>query len=176
MTYGGDYFAKYQVMDKTPMGLLLTNARINLVDEYYSGEDLIDIGIGGGVFVNCYGCAGYDVSAQAVEWLTQRGDYRDPYTVFPEAITCWDSLEHIPDPAALIKRVKKFVFVSMPIYKDEADCRASKHFKPGEHLHYWTDEGLINWFARLGFICIESNQIESDIGREGISSYVFKRF
>jgi hypothetical protein len=176
MTYEGSYFSKYQAMDMTDMGWSLTDARIKLVDKYYWGESLIDIGIGGGLFVSTIGCKGYDVCNQAVDWLKARNDYRDPYVCYPEAITCWDSLEHIPEPQELINRATRFVFVSMPIYKDRDDCINSKHFKPGEHLHYWTHNGLLDWFARLGFICLEHNQIESDLGREGISSYVFKRF
>lgn len=176
MTYDGDYFAKYQEMDKTLMGVALTCARVNMVNAYYHGEDNIDIGIGGGLFVTSLGGKGYDVSDNAVQWLKTQQIYQDPYETFPESITCWDSLEHIPDPEALVSRVKRFVFVSMPIYEDEAHCRASKHYKPGEHIHYWTHKGLIDWFARLGFIPMEFNQIESDLGREGINSYVFRRF
>ena len=63
----------------------------------------------------------------------------------------------------------------MPIYRDQAHCLASKHFKPGEHLHYWTREGLLLWMGRLGFVCIEHNDAESRIGREGIESFAFRR-
>jgi hypothetical protein len=176
MTYDGDYFAKYQDMDNTFIGLALTAVRVNMVNAYYHGDDNIDIGIGGGLFVFSLGCKGYDVSENAVQWLKIRQIYQNPYETHPESITCWDSLEHIPEPEALINRVKRFVFVSMPIYEDEAHCRASKHYKPGEHIHYWTHKGLIDWFARLGFILMESSQIESKLGREGINSYVFRRF
>ncbi|MGA4815970.1 hypothetical protein ACPA9J_15915 [Pseudomonas aeruginosa] len=68
-------------------------------------------------------------------------------------MTCWDSLEHIPEPEKLLDHVGEWLFVSMPVYKDQADCLKSKHFKPGEHLHYWSVRGLIGWFAKMNFGC-----------------------
>ncbi len=175
ITYDENYFKKYRAMDKTEMGAALTKARIGLVKEFYDSDYLIDIGIGGGIFVEQTGFLGYDVSDEAVKWLRKMDSYADPYECNPDAITCWDSLEHIPEPEALISQVRKFVFVSMPIYKNKADCLSSKHYKPGEHIHYWTHEGLIKWFEKRGFVCMEYNDIESHLGREGIISYVFQR-
>lgn len=175
MTYDGDYFAKYQEMDKTPMGEALTNARCEFVSAHHSGVGLVDIGIGGGRFVEQFECMGFDVSAQAVEWLKGRKAWHNVMWHGCDAITCWDSLEHIPDPDALINNVKSWVFVSMPIYLDKEHCLASKHYKPGEHLHYWTQDGLIKWFESLGFELFGLTNIESVLGREGITSYAFKR-
>lgn len=174
MDYTGDYFAKYQALDATPMGAALTKARCDFVAKHYEGQ-VVDIGIGGGRFVTEFGAAGYDVSAEAVDWLKAQDKYFDPYKHHTEAITCWDSLEHIPEPERLISMVGEWVFVSMPTYKNQRDCLASKHYKPGEHLHYWTERGFILWFARNGFACMDINDIESDLGREGITSFAFRR-
>lgn len=87
----------------------------------------------------------------------------------------WDSLEHIADPAALLARVRQWLFVSMPIYRDREHCLASKHFKPGEHIWYFTDAGFIRWASGLGFDLRERNRIESSIGREDVVSYSFRR-
>lgn len=175
MSYTGDYFAKYQEMDDTPMGEALTDARVEMVDDHYQGENIIDVGIGGGRFASLMMCNGYDVNPSAVKWLKDQGMFRDPYQTKAEVLTFWDSLEHIPDPAEIVRQARKWVFVSMPIYRDEEHCLASKHFKPGEHLHYWTHDGLIDWFARQGFVLVDHNSFESDLGREGIKSYAFKR-
>jgi hypothetical protein len=176
MEYSGSYFEKYVQMDQTPMGFQLTKARCNLVERHYQGTDIIDVGIGGGAFCIESGAYGYDVSQEAVQWLKERGTYLNPYESKCTALTCWDSLEHVLDPVALVQCAKKYVFVSMPIYKDREHCVNSKHFKPGEHLHYWTQDGLIDWFARLGFVCMEISGIETQLGREGIGSFAFKRF
>lgn len=174
MDYSGPYFEKYQALDATPMGAALTAARVDMVRRHFDGE-VLDVGIGGGRFVIESGGKGFDVNEEAVQWLKSRNAYADPYKGVA-AITCWDSLEHVPDPEALVRSVGEWVFVSMPVYKDQADCLKSKHFKPGEHLHYWSVRGLIGWFAKMNFGCVEINERESDLGREGITSFAFRRF
>ncbi|MFU5322062.1 methyltransferase domain-containing protein [Pseudomonas aeruginosa] len=174
MNYSGPYFEKYQALDATPMGAALTTARVDMVRRHFDGE-VLDVGIGGGRFVIESGGNGFDVNEEAVQWLKSRNAYADPYKGVA-AITCWDSLEHVPDPEALVRCVGEWVFVSMPVYKDQADCLKSKHFKPGEHLHYWSVRGLIGWFAKMNFGCVEINERESDLGREGITSFAFRRF
>ncbi|HBP6284445.1 TPA: methyltransferase domain-containing protein [Pseudomonas aeruginosa] len=174
MDYSGPYFEKYQALDATPMGAALTAARVDMVQRHFDGE-VLDVGIGGGRFVIESGGKGFDVNEEAVQWLKSRNAYADPYKGVA-AITCWDSLEHVPDPEALVRSVGECVFVSMPVYKDQADCLKSKHFKPGEHLHYWSVRGLIGWFAKMNFGCVEINERESDLGREGITSFAFRRF
>ncbi|HFN5073951.1 TPA: methyltransferase domain-containing protein [Pseudomonas aeruginosa] len=174
MDYSGPYFEKYQALDATPMGTALTTARVDMVRRHFDGE-VLDVGIGGGRFVVESGGKGFDVNEEAVQWLKSRNAYADPYKGVA-AITCWDSLEHIPDPEALVRSVGEWVFVSMPVYKDQGDCLKSKHFKPGEHLHYWSVRGLVGWFAKMNFGCVEINERESELGREGITSFAFRRF
>lgn len=176
MSYSGNgYFSKYQDLDRTEMGVSLTQARRELVAAHYLGYDIIDIGIGGGRFCIEHGAYGYDVSNEALDWLKINGMYRDPYLHYSDALTFWDSLEHIPDPAKIVRTARRWVFVSMPIYMSKEHCLTSKHYKPGEHLHYWTDAGLVRWFAEQGFVCVTCNDIETQIGRDGILSYAFKR-
>lgn len=177
MNYTGQYFANYQALDNTPMGAALTRARIDLVGKYVAPNTVLDIGIGGGRFVQESGGYGYDVSSEAIQWLCGSRRHLDPYLpgVNVQAITCWDSLEHIPDPERLLSRVQGWLFVSMPIYTGLADVLASKHYKPGEHLHYWTFEGFVKWCARQGFELMEVNHAETELGREGITSFAFKR-
>lgn len=109
---------------------------------------------------------------EAVEWLRSEGRFREPAA---NALTFWDSLEHIPDPEKAVEAADEWVFVSMPIYRDAADVLASKHYKPGEHLWYWTRDGLIRWFHRQGFFCVEVNSAETELGRDGILSFAFRR-
>lgn len=174
MDYSGPYFEKYQALDDTPMGEALTRARVEMVARHCQ-SGVVDIGIGGGRFVTEADCWGYDVNAEAVAWLKARNRYFDIYANATEAICCWDSLEHIPEPEKLLAQVGEWVFVSMPIYQDSKDCLKSKHFKPGEHLWFFTDWGFINWMDRQGFEMMERNDIESKLGREEIMSYAFRR-
>lgn len=182
MRYEGQYFAHYQKLDATPMGGLLTKARVDLVRKYADPSRVVDIGIGGGRFVQESGGSGFDVCDDAIQWLKQQDRWKDPYEAgfegtkaWVHAVTCWDSLEHIPEPEKLLAQVDGWLFVSMPIYEGHADVLQSKHYKPGEHLHYWTLPGFVNWCEAQGFELQEANHAESELGREGITSFAFKR-
>lgn len=175
MTYTGEYFAHYQKLDALAMGGLLTQARIDLVEKFYPVGVLVDIGIGGGRFVEDGGAMGYDVCEDAVKWLKDTGRYVDPYAAPVEAITCWDSLEHIPEPEKLLAQVKSWFFVSLPLCESAEEWVKSKHMKPGEHLHYWSLPGFIDWCEAQGFQVMEVNHAETALGREGITSFAFKR-
>ena len=173
MLYTGDYFEHYQKLDNTKMGMLLTRARLELVDRYTRLTANVDIGIGGGRFVQESGGSGYDVCEAAVKWLGK--NFVDPYQQKVSSATCWDSLEHIPEPEKLLAQVKEWLFVSLPVCDTQAEWLASKHMKPGEHLHFWSTDGFLRWCAEQGFECVEMNRVESDLGREGIMSFAFKR-
>lgn len=177
MSYDGGYFKKYRALDNSKSGEALTQLRRDMVERHFgnNGGQLIDIGIGGGRFVRQFDSWGYDVNPDAVEWLEQIASFRDPYLHGAEALTFWDSLEHIPDPEAAVACARRWVFVSMPIYDNVHDCLASPHYKPGEHLHYWTFLGLAGWFKRQGFEMFEANHMETEAGRRGIMSFAFRR-
>lgn len=174
MNYDSGYFAHYQKLDETPTGAALTKARLELVHKFIDPAFGCDIGIGGGRYVKESEGFGFDVCPDALEWLANRGSLCGEHNSIQVA-TCWDSLEHIPEPEKLLARVREWLFVSMPIYKDMADVLQSKHYKPGEHLHYWTLAGFIAWCERQGFEVQEVNHAEEDLGREGITSFAFKR-
>lgn len=177
MDYEGPYFKKYQALDDSEMGAELTKLRVDLVERHFgdNGGQVIDIGIGGGRFVTMFDCWGFDVNQEAVEWLERMASFRDPYVNGVEALTFWDSLEHIPDPEAAVACAGRWVFVSMPIYCNQQDCLESPHFKPGEHVWYWTFDGLSLWFAKQGFEMFEANHMETEAGRRGIMSFAFRR-
>lgn len=178
INYDGGYFEHYRTLDSKPMATALTRARIQLVSKFCAPNDTLDIGIGGGRYVLESGGMGYDVCHEARQWLISQGRLADPYMGgmrCAKAVTCWDSLEHIPEPEKLLERVSGWLFVSMPIYTGLADLLASKHYKPGEHLHYWTFDGFVKWCAKQGFELMEVNHEETALGREGITSFAFKR-
>ena len=176
ISYEHDYWEKYLGYDDTPLGEALTAARKELVDFYYRGS-VVDIGIGGGKFVLSMGARGFgfDVNTDAINWLMANNRFCDPYAGPVSCITCWDSLEHIPHPENLINQVTDWVFVSLPIFENPNTITKSKHYRPGEHIWYWSDSGLTKWFKELGFELIEKNNMETDLGREAISTYVFRR-
>lgn len=173
--YDEGYWKNYRALDKAPTGDELTKMRLDLVAQHWSNW-VVDIGIGGGRFVHEHGLArGYDVNPHAVAWLKERDLWCDPYAQPVDAITCWDSLEHIHDPGPLLGQVRRFVFVSLPIFSGPEHVLASKHFKREEHCWYFTRDGLARFMGRFGFVTISRNRMEQAAGREGIESFVFER-
>lgn len=175
--YGAEYWKKYQEYRNSPIALNLIKERIGLVQRHHGNESLIDIGIGSGHFLERRGgqTYGYDVNPMGIQWLLDRGVWWDPYFKDPAAISCWDSLEHIERPCDLLSRVSKFVFVSIPIFRNRDHVLTSKHFKPKEHFWYFTEAGFEGWMRRLGFEILEKNTFESELGREDIKTFAFMR-
>lgn len=177
--YNKAYFDQYAAQAKTDIGRALMRARVEFVARHYKGE-LCDIGIGSGAFIETRWRAGqptlgFDINPAGIDWLDERVLFADPYLRPQEAITCWDVLEHIHDFQSLLRQTHQFVFVSIPVFKDMVHVMRSKHFKPMEHCWYFTKAGLIRIFLWCGFELVEANTIETQIGREDIGSFAFKR-
>jgi ubiquinone/menaquinone biosynthesis C-methylase UbiE len=156
----------------------LNSARVQMLCRWLrAGDVVVDVGIGAGTFIKSAGANvhGYDVNQRGIEWLRERNLYLDPYTRQVDVACFWDALEHIANPTPLLNNVRRVVLVSLPVFRDSSHVRASKHYKPGEHLWYFTDAG-IQWFMEYhGFRIVEWNQAEKDCGREDIFSYAFER-
>lgn len=180
--YDAAYFKRYGEMSETPLGKALTAARVSLVGDYW-GADLVDVGIGSGAFVSHrnseisppFKTYGYDVNPCAIDYLKARGLWRDPTGEQVDAVTFWDSLEHIPDPAEILARVRCRVFASVPIFTSASHVIRSKHFRKTEHRWYWTREGLVAWMGDHGWRLLTQNRMESELGREDIGTFVFAR-
>lgn len=177
--YDEEYFARYDAQAKTPIGRALMAARVDLVKRIHRGE-LVDIGIGSGAFIEAARAAkipayGYDVNPAGHRWLMERGLWIEPYLTPVDAISCWDVLEHIPNFAPLLRQVRRYVFVSIPIFRNVEHVLKSKHFRPDEHCWYFTASGLEYVFLEHGFKLIEANTMETDLGREDIGTFVFMR-
>jgi hypothetical protein len=173
--YGRDYWEEYRARDQTVFGHMLTTARLEMVQRHC--KQVVDIGIGGGAFVGQAWAAGLevagsDINEYAIEWLEDHGMLWDGCPV--EAMTFWDSIEHIEDPNRMLQKTQ-WAFISTPTYEDVGAVLKSKHFKPGEHLHYWSREGMILYMQERGFELVEMNEMETQLGREGITSFAFRR-
>ncbi|MHA1063433.1 methyltransferase domain-containing protein [Enterobacter ludwigii] len=173
--YDESYFEHYRSLADTDLGRELTAARIRLVARHYNGP-VLDVGIGAGQFVTARPeTKGFDVNPAGIEWLKERGAWANLYRDRYPALTFWDSLEHIDRPDVAVARAEKWVFVSVPIFSGAEHVIRSRHFRRDEHIWYWTHDGLVAWFAEQGFELMESNGIETQLGREGIGSYAFAR-
>lgn len=174
--YDKEYFSKYFTYEDTDIGRKLNQARIDLVEKYTHSDEVLDIGIGSGQFVREADCYGTDINPYAIEYLRSLEKYAEIGEGNEwEWVTMWDVLEHLPCPNDILKYVQKGVILSMPIYDSKDHVLRSKHFRPNEHIWYFTIQGLIYIMGLAGFKCLEFNRVESDIGREDIGSFVFVR-
>lgn len=175
--YSDEYFDKYLHYQNNLMGKAITDFRCEFVSKYYKGG-LVDIGIGSGHFIEERGYAnthGYDVSKYGIDWLNKRGLFIDPYHEQIDAITCWDSLEHIEDCWELISKVRKWVFISVPVVESFETIEQSPHYKPHEHWWYFTAAGIVRCFEEMGFELIDKTDEETELGRRDIMTYAFRR-
>ena len=177
--YEEEYIEKYFHYEKDGSAQRLSQGRLDFVRRFLSNaEPLVDIGIGAGTFVLTRGhqTSGYDVNQCGKTWLLERGRWHDPFVTPVRNATFWDSLEHAERADAYLETVQKLAFVSMPIFRDLPDLLASKHFKPNEHIYYFTRQGLIDFFEHFGFVCLLTDRFETtSFGREGIESFAFLR-
>jgi hypothetical protein len=174
--YDDSYFNKCASYEDSQIALDINRGRIDFVEKHYRG-DLLDIGIGCGEFIkkrpNTYG---YDVNPAAIQWLLEQGIFRDVLSDF-YAFAFWDVLEHIENPADYFLNMNQgsFVFVRLPIFTDLLRIRESKHYRPGEHLYYWTRTGFTAWMSQHGLNLIGMDTFEMKAGRESIYSFAFRK-
>lgn len=175
---GENYFDHYAKVEGNETAVKIHRARVELVNSHVGSPfEVCDIGIGSGEFIKSRPHThGYDVNPLAVDWLKRKSLWCSSLTDY-KAFTFWDVLEHVPAPNDYFRRIKdgSFLFTSLPIFGDLNSIRKSKHYKPGEHLYYWTKQGLIDWMAYYRFRLLETRTAESDAGRDSVLSFAFVR-
>lgn len=146
--------------------------RLGMVKSFVTRGRLLDVGYGNGAFVRAASAGGFDAYGNDVHGA----DYgiREAPMVSDElwdVVTFFDSLEHFPDlkPVRDLVRRAAFAVVSMPFRpKDFPTTRAWKHYRPGEHLHYFSLKSLSALFPdkRLMFVTDAEDAIRKPLGGE----------
>lgn len=168
--YGKDYTAaRADAYETTP---LLSHLRLGFVlgafgDFYHPFptvaspgvvEDfLLDVGYGNGSFLKLAAKCGFNVYGKEVHGV----DYGIREAELDEAewdlVTFFDSLEHFADLNEVRKMCAKRVVVSVPARPASFPADLSwKHYRPGEHLHYFSQSSLVEFFESgdLAFTCV----------------------
>ena len=179
--YDEAYFDKYRHYGHTELGKKLNAARIAFVAQHYRIGLLCDIGIGSGSFIAARWDAkrqltlGYDINPASIAWLRDRGLMIDPYLAKIPAFSLWDALEHIEDFSPILANCLQWLFLSLPIFRDREHAERSKHFRRDEHFWYFTANGLIFLMDQFGFDLVAQNDMETQLGREDIGTFAFRR-
>jgi hypothetical protein len=177
--YDQAYFDRFARQARTSLGRALMISRFMLVEQHCIGT-LCDVGIGSGAFIDLRNSLGrptwgWDVNPAGVRWLTERKLLADPRALPFTAISMFDVLEHVQDFTPLLRHCWRWLFVSLPIFRDAEHAQRSKHFRPNEHVWYFTEQGLVWLMLKLGFECVECHDEETRLGREDILSFAFRR-
>lgn len=136
-------------------------------------KTVLDYGSGVGWF-RAWRPPGVEVHSYDVGPMPQTGLGLQMYDV-----TCfWDVLEHIPDFSEVepVLALSRCVVCSLPIVqsKGSAELGEWKHFKPGEHVHYFTRATLKALFSKYGFDLLKAGQPECP-PRVDIWSFIFTK-
>lgn len=182
VAYDAGYLAKVDAYEGTDIARAVNAGRCAMLARHLPpGASVLDVGAGSGAFVRTaiaggFAAQGFEVIPQAAERLRGAGLYADD-PAGCDAIALWDSLEHMEDPELGLNKVRKgaYLFASIPVFEDLREIRASKHYRPGEHLYYWTAAGFIGWMALYGYRLLEQSAHETDAGRESIAAFAFCR-
>ncbi len=180
VSYDADYLAKCQAYEGSKTAKAVNAGRCALLMRHLpDGASVLDVGAGSGAFVRAaaswgFDACGFDVIPDTAEQLRAAGVYAEDISVF-DAVTLWDSIEHMEDPGQPLQAIRRgaHLFVSVPVFGDLRTIRASRHYRPGEHLYYWTAQGFIDWVALYGFRLLEQSSHETDAGRESIGAFAF---
>lgn len=178
--YDQAYFDKCAAKEGSAIADRLNAGRVALVARHYGNGPLLDIGVGTGAFIRQRGgqTVGYDVNPVAEAWLKAEGRWSEPTALWYRfAVTFWDVLEHLPDPDVYLRQVAAgaYVFASLPIFPDLHRIRESRHYRPGEHLWYFTLRGFVDWMGAKGFRHLETSEHEVAAGRDNVLAFAFRR-
>ena len=145
---------------------------LKTVKQLSPGGRLLDIGAAAGMFVKVAQDAGYEAcGVEPSVWMSNFAKERYGVTVFPgvledarfddasfDIVTMWDVLEHVPDPMATLREVKRilkpggFLVVNYPRIDDPlAKIFGRKWwFLLSVHLFYFTPKTLLSYMEKLG--------------------------
>ncbi len=154
--------------------------KVRLVERYSSRGRVLDVGCGDGKFLwalpaDRYERSGIERSAETVDLVRRRipdlhllaGDIhsRDLEPRTYDVITFWHVLEHLPDPAPVLRRVHEllrpggWLFISLPCI-DSVQARLFRRFWYGfddvpRHLHHLSKASLNLLLVKAGFRIVD---------------------
>jgi hypothetical protein len=166
--YDQDYIsARY---DAYPTTEEMSHLRLGFVKAFAEEGTLFDVGFGNGSFIKLARKAGFEARGYDVHGI----DYGVPEIHIKQAVnqhwmfvTFFDSLEHfasLDDAVSVMKRAW-MVIISTPFLPENwPDSRFEwKHWRPGEHLHYFTHDSMQALFNRAGLKYVNDSDMEDVI-------------
>ena len=151
--YDHEYIkVRYDAYETTP---LMSHLRLGIVTAVAQGPKLLDVGYGNGDFIKSAckaGFDGYGNDIHGADYGVREWEHLGVVPDFKEwdVVTFFDSIEHIPDLNVIrdLGRRAHTIVVSIPRKPSYFPCDLDwKHYRPGEHLHYFSTFSLQKLFA-----------------------------
>lgn len=157
----------------------VTNRRTKFVHDHCDISKSFDYGCGMRPFH-------YDFELETSQCKGLYDRYVEKFNVFnrkafneSETLLMFDVLEHIYNPQQFLEIIPQSrVILTLPVYPKSFnsldEIKEWKHFKPGEHLLYCTENGIHTICKRAGYDIIISDYVECP-PRSNILSLVIER-
>lgn len=169
--YGREYSQKYDKLGELGKRMAYLRLGFLLGTIKRTPKTLLDIGYGNGDFLSVASqfienCFGSDISDEYplpknVEFINIEKIYDEFYDV----VCLFDVLEHFDNIYDIKKLKTNIIYVSLPNckYKSDSWFRDWKHRRPNEHLWFFDENSLKNFFNELGYSCISISNVEDVI-------------
>lgn len=153
MQYNAEYTRNYDNYPVRP----LSDVRWNFIQSALDlpvGSHVLDVGYGNGAFLKRARHAGMLISGidlHGEDFNVPEASFHD--VVEYDLVTFFDSLEHFSDFAPILALKARHVIVSLPLTPGFllASPLHWRHYKPGEHLHYFSPDSLDTFMRAWGF-------------------------
>lgn len=148
--YDEAYLREYEARAHTPIGQAIYCQRWDLVQKYCTEGTLLDYGCGAGAFHESapegFRAYGYDINPHS--------PHKTPLGKV-DILTMWDVIEHLVLPTEPLELCNpQWVFLCTPNIDNatQTDLFGWKHYKPGEHLHYFNLKSLMAVLGCAGYV------------------------
>lgn len=160
--YNIDYYKRFVERGESEVGKAIYDSRWEIIEKHCHGKlNLLDYGCASGAFHkssrNGFSTYGFDVNPYS------------GFTKMPDAkvdiLTMWDVIEHLHEPERVIRQVNpEYLFLSTPNVDDvKGPLENWRHYRPGEHLHYFSPKSIEIFLGECGYDVIDSNYDEGAI-------------
>ena len=165
--YGKEYASRtYQKYDTLPSALMRAGFARSCLGERGT---ILDYGYGDGAFLKVMKIFGYNVFGYETHGINYGISEGLPLGHHYNLVCFFDSLEHLPDlPSIVGKIIADNIIISVPqsptsVWPHSLPLEAWKHYKPGEHLHYFNPNSLELLMRSHGYILRKTSNFEDTL-------------
>lgn len=166
MDYANNYVSARYNPSQHPisqMAHLRAGYALSKVDGLGFGGRVLDVGYGSGEFLKTLrkiGCEVYGIDIHGEDYGIDEVDFSTDLEF--NLMTFFDSIEHFDEFDSIFKITAQNIIVSIP-RRTEKFLKAPttwRHYRPGEHLHYFSTQSLSALMMRNGYWLESESNIE----------------